>query len=67
MKSRLIAVMDIDANSYRELADFEDTVMQRIGNLREQYNILWSDVSIKERRDSKKGKPDIKNMTFRRT
>ena len=63
MKTRLHLIMDIDKNSYRELADFESEVNSEISRLAEKYNVAHWDAYMKERRGNEK--PDIRNMTLR--
>ena len=66
MKMKAEILVHFDANSYREIVNFEDEMGSLIRLIGEQYNVNWHDIAIKERRDKKDGsKPDIRNMKYR--
>ena len=66
MTFRAVCAFDFDCETIAEAAEFEKAINQSVTSIKEQFQTVWEDSVVKERRDSKKkGKPDIRKMKFR--
>ena len=63
MKTRVVAIIDIERDSFTELAAVENKIREGLADVASFVNADWFDMDMKERRGN--SKPDIKKMKFR--
>ena len=54
MKFRAVCAFDFDCETTAEAAEFEKAINQSVTSIKEQFQTVWEDSVVKERRDSKK-------------
>ena len=63
MKTRVVAIIDIERDSFTELAAVENKIREGLTDVASSVKADWFDMDMKERRGN--SKPDIKKMKFR--
>lgn len=63
MKTRVVAIIDIERDSFTELAAVENKIREGLTVVASSVKADWFDMDMKERRGN--SKPDIKKMKFR--